>query len=185
MSTASSRSRCAELRVPKNGWVLPERLWPQMRMLWGEILTESEIVKEAQKCKKVISVGDVVSLALIQNHVVPHLTIYDRSTERRPMTALDRYIDEIEGRNVVVKNEPGTIGPSLVEEVEKALRIKTPTKMLIEGEEDLAALVCAAVAPDRSCLIYGIPKRGMTMVRIDVNVRERAKRLINEMEESN
>jgi len=72
-----------------------------------------------------------------------------------------------------------------VEEVEKALRIKTPTKMLIEGEEDLAALVCAAVAPDRSCLIYGIPKKGMTLVHIDVNVRERAKRFINEMEESN
>lgn len=185
MSTASSRSKCAELKVPKNGWVLPERLWPQMRVLWGEIMTEADMVKAVDGCDMVISVGDVVSLALLQNGIVPHITIYDRITERMPMTTLDRYLDGIEGRAVSIKNAPGTITPELVNGVMEAIGSRAPTKMFIEGEEDLAALVCAAMAPYRSCLVYGVPKKGMTMVHIDVEVREKAIGLIYEMEESN
>jgi uncharacterized protein (UPF0218 family) len=156
-----------------------------MKVQWGEIMTEADMIKAVDGCDMLISVGDVVSLAFLQNGIVPHITIYDRSTERKPMTTLDRYLEGIVGRDVTLKNEPGTISPEMVKEVVIAIESMIPTMMLIEGEEDLAALVCAALAPDRSCLVYGVPKRGMTLVRIDVNVREKAKKLIYEMEESN
>lgn len=185
MSTVSSRSKCAELKVPGKGWVLPERLWPQMRVLWGDILTEAEMMEAVQGCDMVISVGDVVSLALIQNGKVPHVTIYDRSTERKPMTSLDRYMEAIEGHCIVLENPPGSITPALVEAVKEAIEGEGPYKILVKGEEDLAALVCAAVAPERSCLVYGVPKKGITLVRVDRNVRENALKLINDMEESN
>ncbi|OPY31819.1 MAG: hypothetical protein A4E32_01422 [Methanomassiliicoccales archaeon PtaU1.Bin124] len=184
MSTASSRSRCAELIVPKNGWVLPDRMRECLSMPFGEVMTESEAVKAAKRCRMVSSVGDVVSLAMVQNGILPHLTIYDRVTERAPMTLLDNHLKEMPGMNVTVQNPPGRITPELVCAISTAMHSPQPTKMLVEGEEDLAGLVCAALGPDGSCLVYGLPKKGLAFVEMDEAVRENAKRLIYQMEES-
>jgi GTP-dependent dephospho-CoA kinase len=184
MSTASSRSRCAELVVPKHGWVLPVSMRESLSMPLGEVVTESEAVKAAKRCAMVSSVGDVVSLTMIQHNILPHLTIYDRFTERAPMTLLDNHLKNMPGMNVTVRNPPGRITPELVSAISTAMYSPEPTKMLVEGEEDLAGLVCAALGPDGSCLVYGLPKKGLAFVEIDEAVREKAKHLIYKMEES-
>lgn len=150
----------------------------------GDIMTETEAVSAAKRCSRVVSVGDVVSLALVQHGILPHLTIYDRTTERVPMTMLDRYISEMPGIDVTVRNPPGRITPELVSAISKAMYSDKPTKMLVEGEEDLAGLVCAALGPDGSCLVYGLPGQGLTLVKQDEKVRKNAKSLLYTMEES-
>ena len=150
----------------------------------GEIMTESEVVKAAKRCSKVVSVGDVVSLAMVQHGLLPHLTIYDRTTERAPMTMMDRHVKEMPGIDVTVRNPPGRITPELVNAISKAMYSSEPTKLLVDGEEDLAGLVCAALGPDGSCLVYGLPGKGLAFVQMDDKVRENAKRLIYKMEES-
>jgi GTP-dependent dephospho-CoA kinase len=184
MSTASSRSRCAELIVPKNGWILPTRMRESLSMPFGEIMTESEAVKAAKRCAMVSSVGDVVSLAMVQNNILPHLTIYDGFTERAPMKTLENNLINVPGKNVTVQNPPGRITPELVCAISTAMHSPQPTKLKVEGEEDLAGLVCAALGPDGSCLVYGLPKKGLAVVEMDEAVREKAKRLIYQMEES-
>jgi uncharacterized protein (UPF0218 family) len=62
---------------------------------------------------------------------------------------------------------------------------KGRTKLLVEGEEDLAALVCVALAPTGTCLVYGLPGQGMVLVRIDGETSKRAKSFIYAMEELN
>lgn len=150
----------------------------------GEVMTESEAVKSAKRCRMVASVGDVVSLAMVQHGILPHLTIYDRTTERAPMTLLDRHLEAMPGINITVRNPPGRITPELVSAISTAMHSPEPTKLLVEGEEDLAGLVCAALGPDGSCLVYGLPKKGLAFVEIDGAVRENAKRMIYAMEES-
>jgi GTP-dependent dephospho-CoA kinase len=184
MSTVSSRSRCAELRVPKNGWILPKEMRKLLTMPFGELMTESEAVTAAKRCGKVVSVGDVVSLALVQHGILPHVIVYDRMTERAPMTLLENRIKDFPGNEVMVRNPAGSITPDMVSAVSKAMYSDVPTKIRVEGEEDLAGLVCAALAPDNSCLVYGLPGKGMAVVKVDEKVRDDAKSMIYAMEES-
>ena len=150
----------------------------------GEMLSESSVKSQLGDCDNVISVGDVVSLSLIQNGLAPHITIYDCQTERSMMTTLDWKVNEIAGTKVNVINPAGMITPQMVREIEKAVDNPSPTKIKVEGEEDLAALVCAAVAPPGSCLVFGLPKKGMALVRITPEINRKAKEIIYQMEES-
>ena len=184
MSMENSPSRCDRLKVPNKGWILPERMRKDLGMPHGEMLSESSLKNQLGNCDNVISVGDVVSLSLIQNGWAPHVTIYDCQTERSMMTTLDTKIEEIAGTKVIVTNPAGMITLQMVREIEKAVNNPSPTKIKVEGEEDLAALVCAAVAPPGSCLVYGLPKIGMALVRITPEINSKAKEIIYQMEES-
>jgi GTP-dependent dephospho-CoA kinase len=184
MSMGNSPSRCDKLKVPNKGWKLPERMRKDLGMPLGEMLSESTVISQLKGCDNVISVGDVVSLSLIQNGLVPHVTIYDCQTERSMMTTLERKVEEIAGIKVQVCNPAGMITLQMVREIEKAVTNPSPTKIRVEGEEDLAALVCAAVAPAGSCLVYGIPKKGMALVHITPEINSKAKEIIYQMEES-
>jgi hypothetical protein len=155
-----------------------------LNMPFGELMTESDAIAAAKRCGKVVSVGDVVSLALFQHGIVPHVTVYDMMTERHPMTQLDNHIKDLPGKEVMVRNPAGRITPDMVSAVSKAMYSDVPTRIKVEGEEDLAGLVCAALAPDNSCLVYGLPGKGMAVVKVDEKVRDNAKNMIYAMEES-
>jgi uncharacterized protein (UPF0218 family) len=99
------------------------------------------------------------------------------------MTTLDAKIDDIAGIKVTVSNPAGMITPQMVREIERAVTSPSPTKIKVDGEEDLAALVCAAVAPAGSCMVYGLPKKGMALVRITPEINKKAKEIIYQMEE--
>jgi uncharacterized protein (UPF0218 family) len=183
MSMVNSPSKCDKLKVPNKGWKLPERMRKDLGMPIGEMLSESSVISQLSNCDNVISVGDVVSLSLIQNGLVPHVTIYDCQTERSMMTTLETRIDDFAGIKVTVSNPAGMITPQMVREIERAVTNPSPTKIKVEGEEDLAALVCAAVAPVGSCVVYGLPKKGMALVRITPEINSKAKEIIYQMEE--
>jgi uncharacterized protein (UPF0218 family) len=75
------------------------------------------------------------------------------------------------------------ITAELVGELDEALKRDVPTKLQVEGEEDLAALACAAMAPLGSCLMYGVPGKGMALLRIDGKSAGLASEFIERMEE--
>jgi uncharacterized protein (UPF0218 family) len=148
-------------------------------------MEENALVERLRSEDNIISVGDIVSLALLQHGLDPRIVIYDCQTERRPMVLLHRMLQGRPGRCVTVTNPPGLITPQLVQEISGAIGESSPTMIRVDGEEDLAALVCAALAPNGSCLVYGLPRQGMAMVVVDPAVRDRATKLIYSMEELN
>jgi uncharacterized protein (UPF0218 family) len=105
--------------------------------------------------------------------------------KRDEISLLKERVEGMNGEMVVVSNPPGRITPGLVDEARKAMKRKRRTKMLVKGEEDLAALVCVALAPSGTCLVYGLPGEGMVLVKIDRETSTRAKSLIYAMEELN
>jgi uncharacterized protein (UPF0218 family) len=142
-------------------------------------------MRSAAGCGQVISVGDMVSLTLLHYGIRPQLMVFDYRTERRDMARLREEVGRLDGENVKVGNPAGQITVGLVRELERALARPGPTNLQVEGEEDMAALVCAALAPEGSCLLYGLPGEGIVFVRVDGKVNNRAKALIYEMEELN
>jgi hypothetical protein len=157
----------------------------QLSMPFGELMDEEGALRGVRGIQDVVTVGDVVSLSMLQNDVRPKLLIYDLITERRRMEALSAELAEVEGEDVVVENPAGHITPELVRQVRRALRSERRTKIRVIGEEDLAALVCAAYAPDGTRMLYGLPHKGIVLVAIDQQVRVKARVLIESMEECN
>ena len=144
-----------------------------------------DLPAEMDGCKLLMAVGDMVSLTLLENGFTPDLVVYDLMTERRPFTSLTAKLRDMEGVDVKVANPAGQISAELVREIARAFDRNVPTKVLVEGEEDLAALVCAAMAPIGSCLVFGIPGKGMALLKIDQNAADQARSLIYSMEELN
>jgi uncharacterized protein (UPF0218 family) len=61
---------------------------------------------------------------------------------------------------------------------------KTGDRVLIEvqGEEDLAALACIAMAPDGSAVLYGLPDRGVVVVKASARARGQALDILRRMD---
>lgn len=182
MSTASSPSKCADLSVPPKGWKLTERLRSELGMPFGRLLQGDELLDNLSGCQKIITVGDRVSTTLINKGVIPHLTVYDRRNERKELDASEHPADLLSVPEILVDNPPGLITPQLVRAMREGLDHEEKVKVRVQGEEDLAALVCAAIAPAGSCLLYGLPGKGVVLVITNAQVNEAAQKLIRSME---
>ncbi|MCQ2085719.1 MAG: GTP-dependent dephospho-CoA kinase family protein [archaeon] len=131
----------------------------------------------------IIAVGDVVSLTMRKNGIVPLLSIYDGYTERRELT---EFADLVKNENLsetVVSNPAGEITRELEEAVKNALAGKSERIIRVEGEEDLALLPCVLYAPENTVVIYGWPGRGMKAVDTDGPTRTHIRHLFDMMEE--
>ncbi|NLK26363.1 MAG: DUF359 domain-containing protein [Euryarchaeota archaeon] len=186
MSTESSPSKFAELRCPKGGWFLPPHMRGQLTIGLGRLVNVDDLPKELKGCEMLIAVGDMVSCTLLDNGFTPNLIVFDLKTERRAYTPLaEKLAHHHEGIHVKVKNPAGHITAELMHELGAAMERDVPTKLQVEGEEDLAALACAAMAPLGTCLMYGLPGQGMALLRIDEDVAGQARTFIDAMEELN
>jgi uncharacterized protein (UPF0218 family) len=151
----------------------------------GRLVGLEDLPSELEGCQLLMAVGDMVSFTLLDNGFEPNLVVYDLMTERRLYTSLIAKLKDMEGVNVKVTNPAGQITTELVQEIARAINRDVPTKLQVEGEEDLAALACAAMAPLGSCLMYGVPGMGMALLRIDQEAAGRARSMIYSMEELN
>ncbi len=180
--TVSSPSKCADLEVPPKGWNMPDSMRGELGMPFGSLFKGEDVLEALSGCDRLIAVGDVVSSTLINKGVIPHLTVYDRRNERKELEAGEHPADLLPVPETNVENPPGSITPGLVKAMKDGLESLGKTKVRVIGEEDLAALVCAAIAPAGSCLVYGLPGKGVVLVHTDAKVNQAAQRLIRSME---
>jgi uncharacterized protein (UPF0218 family) len=157
----------------------------RLTMPFGSLVSEEQAVEDMRQSALSATVGDVVSLHMVKSGEQPDLMVYDLRTERRDMNELADMLPSLPGRNFHVKNPAGRITPELVNAIEKALAQTKKVKLMVEGEEDLASLVIAALAPFGTRLFYGLPKQGIISVHVDESVRKKARELIDAMEECN
>jgi len=129
-----------------------------------------------------ITVGDVVSLTVAKQGIVPDLSIYDGLTERREMTEFAAFVKNKGWEETVVRNEAGTITAELIAAVANALNGKNEI-IRVEGEEDLATIPCILLSPEGTNIIYGWPGKGMKLIVTDENIRKKARHLTEMMEE--
>ncbi|WP_321422303.1 GTP-dependent dephospho-CoA kinase family protein [uncultured Methanobacterium sp.] len=128
-----------------------------------------------------ISVGDITTQNLQKAGLIPHLGIIDNVVERKP-AAYDVVYDNV---TLNVKNPPGVITDELQETIKEAFQLlKTGFRVLIlvEGEEDLAAIPCILMAPSGSLVLYGQPGEGLVVCEVD-KVIDKVKKLKSKLEE--
>ena len=145
----------------------------------GRELDEKELTEHQDK--RMITVGDVVSLTVRRNGIVPVLSIYDGMTERHETTGFADLVER-QGLEVrVVSNPAGVITGELVDAIKEAIDGK-PGIIRVVGEEDLALMPCIIHSPDDYRIIYGWPGKGMMSVTTDGSIRNRIEQLWKEME---
>jgi len=80
-----------------------------------------------------------------------------------------------------VKNPPGTLTEEAFKAVAEAMRNEEPTKIIVNGEEDLLTLLAVKEAPLNSIVLYGQPGEGVVLVKVTEEKRREIIRILSEM----
>jgi hypothetical protein len=134
--------------------------------------TVNEIQTNLVKGNLLVTVGDVVTLDILKLGLIPDLSIVDYMTKRMPMSEVKDEFSKYPQQEIFVENPPGVITLGLWKAIEDGYREPRKLRIVVIGEEDLAALACIALAPENTTIIYGIPNMGASIHHVDDGLRK-------------
>jgi len=131
----------------------------------------------------IITVGDICTIKINEQVRMPDLSIIDFKTKRdNPLSAEQRSImDQIGEKIVNVNNNAGTISDELWNAIRVAISDNVKTRIVVEGEEDLATLAAISLADLGAKVIYGMPDKGMVVVDVNQRSKKRANSFLERM----
>ncbi len=180
MSTASSPSGFDE-SFPEDDLILPDDLRDELARPIGRFVSAWALGKHLEGAPRVITVGDVVTITLLQMGMAPDVAVFDYKTQRSEEYSSKARIAKMEGRLVRVENPAGRITKAMWQAVKEAVRACDTVKVEVAGEEDLAALTAIIYAPEGAQVIYGIPNKGLMVVGVDKDTRAMASAAVRRM----
>jgi uncharacterized protein (UPF0218 family) len=146
----------------------------------SDTMRELAAVVQNEEPVLVISVGDEVSRNMMKYGIKPHVMIIDNKIMREETKPI-----ETQGFNIAeVENPAGTLTPNAWRAVQQALSNTQPTRILVDGEEDLLTLVTILEAPEGSLVVYGQPREGIVVTRVDKHTKQRVSRIVDAMKPS-
>lgn len=159
---------------------MPDRMRSALAEPFGPLIEARDAAPYLKGAKAIVAVGDVVTANLHKYGFCPDIAIVDYKTKRS--TSVDSK-NWREGRTVIkVANPQSTITKEMLDAISEAYaRLPEKTLIEVEGEEDLAALVCISLAPGTYIIVYGMPDKGMTVVSPGKNEKKRAAEYLAEM----
>jgi len=153
-----------------------------MKEVVGVIVAPEDILDEIEEADFVVTVGDIVTLTLLELGRIPDLSIVDYQTKRERSSDLKGRFDKFKQETVTVRNNAAEITPELWAAIEDGCNNRRQLRIVVEGEEDLASLACISMAPENTSVIYGIPNRGPMVLHVDQQLRSRVDSLLEQME---
>lgn len=161
---------------------LPERLRPVFQEPFGPVLSTAQLLQELRREERVVAVGDIVAKTLIEAKRDPWIIVVDYKTQRGANDPDLRWTLGSWGTKLLkVHNEPGTVSDELFHALTQALKSRATVRIEVEGEEDLAGLPVLALAKDGIVMLYGVPGKGVCVVRVSAGIRQRAQELLAQM----
>lgn len=147
---------------------LPEEMRPKLATPLGRVFSAEEAGGEQFRrmladAPMVITVGDRVTETSESLGRTPEVQVVDgveRRNRRRPPEA--HFV-----RQVKVKNPAGTITQEAIAGMRAAFRGRKPVRVLVEGEEDLMAMLAIGMAQVSAMVLYGQPGKGVVAVKVN------------------
>ncbi len=154
---------------------------PLGELVKGPIPEPYEKLRDELSGKFIVTVGDVVTENVLRLGITPNVALYDLKTKRK------EYSPDIHENAVfmTVKNPSGTITKALLDAVRKAVSLAErgrPVQILVNGEEDLAAIPAVLYAPLGSVVLYGQPGEGVVLIKVTPECKRRCARILSKME---
>ncbi len=131
----------------------------------------------------IATIGDICTLKIFEEIREPNLCIVDMKTKRNIelKTEQKTIMEKIGTKEVEVVNEAGTISNELWNSIKVAIEDNANTKIIVKGEEDLAALPVISMAKMGAKVIYGMPDKGMVVVDVNQQEKKRANSFLKQM----
>jgi uncharacterized protein (UPF0218 family) len=147
----------------------------------GELFDDAEELLRAAG-DPIVAVGDVVLAHLGEAGCVPAVSVVDGHTERErieaEMTEFWPAADSVRE----VDNPAASITAALVEAIETGLAEPGPTRIVVDGEEDLAVVPAVLLAPTGATVVYGQPGEGMVAVDVDQGTQSTVRSLLERLD---
>jgi GTP-dependent dephospho-CoA kinase len=161
---------------------LPEELRPKLaspmgRVFDAEATKMKEFAEAVEQAPMAITVGDRVTETLGELGTTPAVQVVDgveRRTKRKPPEV--PYV-----RLVKVRNPAGTITQNAIAGMRSAFGGKKPVRVMVDGEEDLMAMLAIAMAPVSSMVFYGQPGVGVVAVKVNAVSKSRNRAILGKM----
>lgn len=164
--------------------VLPDNLRDFLKKPVGQLVDEKELLELLQNETYIVSIGDMVTYTLLKNEIEPIFCIVDYKTRRGECSSeMIELIKSFGNKSVIVENPPATISDDLWNVIEMAyenLEIGS-LRIEIEGEEDLASLAAIYMAPSDVTIIYGLPDKGVLVIKPTPENKRLVKEILDKM----
>ncbi len=129
-----------------------------------EVCEKFKQFQRKKKFKKIVTVGDYCSLALLSD-----VKIFDGKIKRRK-------IKKILPFSLKCSNPKGTIQKECWQIIKKAL--KENKNIFVGGEEDLLAIPVVLLAEKNTAVVYGLPNKGICLVKVSPKTKKKFKELL-------
>jgi len=160
---------------------LPADLRGELKAPLGPVFTDAEALL-ADAGRPLLAVGDVVTYHLAAAGATLDLAVVDGQTERETVTEEVRAGLPALDCRVEVSNEAATLSAALVSALVDAVASDETVLVVVDGEEDLAALPLFLLAPEGATVVYGQPGEGMVRATVTAERRTSVRALLERME---
>jgi uncharacterized protein (UPF0218 family) len=157
---------------PGTSLVMPDSLRTELGRPLGPIVDEDGAVAAMDRGGLLATVGDMCTATMHRRGVRIHLAVIDNRTRRRDEDRWRGTTRDVGEHHVPVRSAQGELSADLYNAIIEAWASPVPTRIDVEGEEDLAALAAVLHAPEGATVIYGIPDKGLALVQVDGRARK-------------
>ena len=165
---------------------LPAELRSELKPPLGSIYTDADRLLD-DATMPIVAVGDVVTYHLLEAGHTPAVALVDERTERE---SVDRAVKSAVlsdngpaafDTRCSVSNPAGALTAELLTTLRRTVDADESTLVVVDGEEDLAALPAILAVPDGASVVYGQPGEGMVLVTAGPEVRDHVHSLLERM----
>ena len=150
---------------------------PLGRLIPAKLVSSDSVLKAVHGSQLIVAVGDRTTESLISLGVTPSVSVVD-GREMRVPRVIPKTIAATTSR---VRNPTGTISEESLRAVQESLRLPLPLQIIVDGEEDLLALLFIAFYPSGSVVLYGQPHEGLVVVKVRSASKLAAARTLKEI----
>jgi uncharacterized protein (UPF0218 family) len=156
---------------------LKEPFGMMIRGSFFETMSRLEVLIKEEKPPCVISVGDTVSRNLGKIQVLPKISIIDNLAMRKTIQPFSLIAE----KTVRVRNPQATITDEAINAIQDSLKCDSSVNIIVDGEEDLLALIAVLYAPENAFVVYGQPYEGIVVVRATATKKEEVAAILKAM----
>jgi uncharacterized protein (UPF0218 family) len=165
--------------------MLTDKLRAELQKPFGDLCSNTNCAKKLTAYYKIITVGDITTYNVVKAGIVPDVCIVDGITMREKVP--DDICNAISADRCMiykVDNPPGSISQQLRDAVRSSMEYVARSeraRIVVHGEEDLAVIPAVVEAPLGAAVVYGQPDKGMVIIKITQERKEKAKQLLQEI----
>jgi hypothetical protein len=157
---------------------LKEPIGILIRGSFAETMNLFKDLVRKERPPKIVAVGDTVSRNLVRTGIFPQLLIVDHLAMRKSVQPISVESE----RTVRVRNPQGTITDEAIDSIIESLKGSQHVKIIVEGEEDLLALIAILYSPENSLVVYGQPYEGIVVAKVTPEKKAEIAEILKGME---